>query len=413
MPPSACVLWIVVLAFSASFQLSLAAPAFQPGHQSLHSYTMDARAEYMPTMKPTTSEDLDSTDPSESVPDGKLPPVAEVFKMMAEQSEISFPATSQTVNSPAAPVALSTSTTFAGAQNTESPTRTPQIIGPGIGIADPEARPPGNDAAQPVDNDDHPLPTPIHKFILVGSAMGGIIVFTLLMFLFFKHRTFNAYRKGKNAVQTDAKVSPSYETCKEGELDFSSDSLDSPKFPPPSSTYQPTERQAALLIPPGARVLSRVMNITPNFPRSKFSITSSDFTYSSRSSKNSFRTSMPPVPIVGEETPSELSALLPPSEFFSMPSSPDLRRSLSSRHSRNHSAPIFGHDVSSQAFLASSPGRIRAGDHRKSKSISGLVYTVGRPRSVSASLHRRSTSSKFSQYKGTPPINGFLSAPDS
>jgi hypothetical protein len=237
--------------------------------------------------------------------------------------------------------------------------------------------------------------------------MGGIIFIALCLFLLF-NRHGSMCRREKKTAQTATKISPFYEAKKDDELDHSTDSLVNsvwPKFPS-SENHQLRDKQ---LTPPNPRVISKIMDITPGFPRSRFSITSSDYAHSLRSSTISSDMSMLPLPIV-EQAPPAPPPLLPPSEFFSLPSSPDLRRNLSFGHSRNCSAPIFGHDVSAHGFLAGTTGRIRAGDHRKSKSISGLVYDIGRPGSVSSSSHRRSASSKFSQYKGTPPTNGFLSA---
>ena len=345
----------------------------------------------MAEMQPTN---LDKSGDSDS----NFLPVADMFEMMTAGSEIVLPTSSLAVKSPSATISSSISTTSAAMENTEEST-TPRIIGPG-----PESMPAGSSTAQSMDHDH---PAPIHKLVVIGSVMGGIIAFTLLSFLFFNRR---AFRREKTTELTDTKIVPFYQARK----DFSTDSLNTsawPKFPPPSATYQKRGKQAALLSP---RVVSKVLDITHDFPRSKFSVTSSDYVLSPRSSTNSTNASIPSVPIVGEGAPFAPPALLPPNEFFTLPSSPDLRRSLSSRHSRNHSAPIFGHYVSPQAFLTGVPSKMRAGDHRKSKSISGLVYAVGRrPGSMSASSHRRSTSSKFSQYKGTPPTNGLLSAPDS
>jgi len=61
--------------------------------------------------------------------------------------------------------------------------------------------------------------------------------------------------------------------------------------------------------------------------------------------------------------------LLPPHEFFRLSSGID-----NSRHSRAHSIPLFGHHPIRNHL---EKNRKRAGEHRKSKSISGLVYIVG------------------------------------
>jgi hypothetical protein len=391
MPPLASVLWAAV----AIFQLCLAAPAI-----------------LQPTPIGSTMPPRDLDGANSPVSASGLVPVSEVFKMMSEMSKASLYMTSSTPIVSSVPMLASTSTSSVNIQSTGQPTTVRPVAEPSLVVypppmSGPELAPPHNTSGQPVDHDGH-RPAPIHKLIVIGFVIGGIMLVTLCLFILL-NRHGSKCRREKKTVQT-AKISPFYDARKGDESGYSTDSLVNPvwpKFPPPSATHQPKDKQPGLLVPPNHRVISGIMDITSGFPDSRFSITSSEYTHSLRASTTS-NASMPPLPIIEQAPP----PLLPPSEFFSLPSSPDIRRSLSSGHSRNRSAPIFGHNVSFRGFLTGATGRLRAGDHRKSKSISGLVYDVGRPGSVSASSHRRSTASKFSQYKGTPPTNGFLSASD-
>ncbi|KAE9407902.1 hypothetical protein BT96DRAFT_914268 [Gymnopus androsaceus JB14] len=75
----------------------------------------------------------------------------------------------------------------------------------------------------------------------------------------------------------------------------------------------------------------KVIDIVSDFPRSRFSVTSSDYTHSIRS-VDSNRYLQPVAP------PRQSVPLLTPEEFFSLPSS----TTIASRHSRMGSAPVFG-----------------------------------------------------------------------
>lgn len=404
---SNCVFWIIL----ACSTLCHAAPAPSYDMKALartpvNLKTLHAKRDHFAMMTLPSEHDLDSAD------DIRLLPVSEIFKMMTANSETASPTTLPSVDAPT-PLSSPPSTTSADILMTEIPTTTRRTAGPSLAvISGPESTPPSNTADQSVH--DHPHPAPVDKLIVIGCVLGGMIVLSLLVFLTFNFLVSSVCKREKKIVLSNSKLSPFYKANKEDELDMSTDSVNNstwPKFPPPSATYRQKEKQAGSLGPPTHRVLSKVMDITPGFPRSKFSMTISDYTHSPRSSVNSSVVSMPPIPIVGQ-VPSAAPALLSPSEFFSLSSSSDLRRSLSSGHSRIHSAPIFGHNFTSRALLASTFNKMRAGDHRKSKSISGLVYAVGRLSSVSTYSHRKSTSSKFSHYKGTPPTDGLLSAPN-
>ncbi|KIK68488.1 hypothetical protein GYMLUDRAFT_54114 [Collybiopsis luxurians FD-317 M1] len=74
----------------------------------------------------------------------------------------------------------------------------------------------------------------------------------------------------------------------------------------------------------------RVLDIVTDFPRSRFSITSSDYTHSLRSIDSINQLEAP--------IPRRSVPLLTPQEFFSLASS----TTLTSRHSRTGSAPVFG-----------------------------------------------------------------------
>ncbi|KAJ3783484.1 hypothetical protein GGU10DRAFT_51993 [Lentinula aff. detonsa] len=77
---------------------------------------------------------------------------------------------------------------------------------------------------------------------------------------------------------------------------------------------------------------TRILDIVSDFPRSRFSVTSSDYTHSIRSIDSNHHLDHAVV------SPRRSVPLLTPEEFFSLPSS----TTLISRHSRTGSAPVFG-----------------------------------------------------------------------
>ncbi|KAK1225113.1 hypothetical protein PQX77_011983 [Marasmius sp. AFHP31] len=123
-----------------------------------------------------------------------------------------------------------------------------------------------------------------------------------------------------------------------------------------------------------ARLQNRVIDIVPDFPRSRFSVTSSDL----GSVHDPFQ--------IGEAEDDESDAdthighdaspLLPPAEFFSLPST----STIASRHSRRNSAPVFGrhrrvaglsmasYRLSRAKSLKSKKGTVIS-NHRKSRSV--------------------------------------------
>ncbi|KAG7095366.1 hypothetical protein E1B28_006125 [Marasmius oreades] len=116
-----------------------------------------------------------------------------------------------------------------------------------------------------------------------------------------------------------------------------------------------------------ARLQNRVIDIVPDFPSSRFSVTSSDLgsvheTFQIGEAEEDF----------SSDGRSDVSPLLPPGEFFSLPSS----STIVSRHSRRSSAPVFGR-------------------HRRVAGLSMASYRLSRAKSIKAkanNLHRKSRS---------------------
>ncbi|KAL0576035.1 hypothetical protein V5O48_005942 [Marasmius crinis-equi] len=130
-----------------------------------------------------------------------------------------------------------------------------------------------------------------------------------------------------------------------------------------------------------ARLQNKVIDIVTDFPRSRFSVTSSDL----GSINEAFQ--------IGEAEDSEdefedpciarwdAAPLLSPAEFFSLPST----STISSRHSRRNSAPVFGRhrrvaglSVASYRSSRAKSLRLKSGTaishaHRKSRSVPCVV----------------------------------------
>ncbi|KAJ3985840.1 hypothetical protein F5890DRAFT_1088904 [Lentinula detonsa] len=94
---------------------------------------------------------------------------------------------------------------------------------------------------------------------------------------------------------------------------------------------------------------NRILDIVSDFPRSRFSVTSSDYTHSICSVDSNHHLDHAVV------SPRRSVPLLTPEEFFSLPSS----TTLISRHSRTGSAPVFGHHWG-EGGLNSALGRMQS-----------------------------------------------------
>ncbi|KAJ3814366.1 hypothetical protein F5876DRAFT_62349 [Lentinula aff. lateritia] len=124
---------------------------------------------------------------------------------------------------------------------------------------------------------------------------------------------------------------------------------------------------------------AKVVDIVTDFPRSRFSVTSSDYTHSicSVNSNHHLADTAPSTKIV---------PLLTPEEFFSLPSS----TTIVSRHSRIGSAPVFGHQRREAGFnLAMSRANYEKSDRKLTTRSRAMSMAVVQNRN----LQRRRTKS--------------------
>ncbi|KAG5652796.1 hypothetical protein H0H81_003626 [Sphagnurus paluster] len=347
----------------------------------------------------------------------ELPSVAEVFKMVA--------AAESRAKSPT--VAIAKSPVVAPAPPPPPPPPAPMIAavvpttttpqppahtyrGPGlvvvpkpVVIAEPEADPPvlsavssGPQSTRPVAPQSTqestqppvapPIPTkagpqsanaPARKLIIMGGVIAGLAVLMFFVYVFFV-----AFRKKEEEPQTWTKINspppPSYvdpekhdpspawmllsKSSKSSKSLYSSEdghSLSAESKARSFGAGSGTATGGSGALPPSE---SGVIDIRNSYPRSKFSVCSSEYPTTIASST---RSSGSP-----SDAPNRRcsSGLLPAYEFFCTPS-----ESLDdNHHSRAHSAPVFGHDLHAEI-----PGvMVRSIEHRRSRSVSGLPYTV-------------------------------------
>ncbi|KAJ7126141.1 hypothetical protein C8R44DRAFT_781121 [Mycena epipterygia] len=205
-----------------------------------------------------------------------LPPVAEVFAMMATASSNPSPLPSTTT------LSATTDTVHLGPGLASSPTIERIEILPTTSSTEKADSP-------------HEAPTVAHKFIFVSVVLLSMISLILTIYAFSYHRhqmRINRFSLGESRT-----------FCEEKEKGRSS-----------------------------------VVHITRNFPRSKFSVTSSDYPLSDRSSSSCESDSSSEEDSESDNETYE-RGLMDPAHFFALRSS---SMASSRRHSRGGSAPVFG-----------------------------------------------------------------------
>ncbi|KAG6885416.1 hypothetical protein C0993_001932 [Termitomyces sp. T159_Od127] len=221
------------------------------------------------------------------------------------------------------------------------------------------------DAAKPPSTDVTPHGT-ASRLLMICAVMASLIALMFLVYFILNYRLFAFCRRKKEEADTWTKIAS----------------------PPPPGTYQGAEKEivyqpplsqcsassvyssrtseeptSALNTRSDSTVLEEIIDINSNYPRSKFSLCSSEYPPSIRS-QSSTCSDLTPLP--GEHI--ESSTLAPAYEFYHQPYQP----LEDNRHSRTHSEPIVRSDATEGASLL----LIRAIQHRRSRSISGLTYTV-------------------------------------
>ncbi|KAG5644706.1 hypothetical protein DXG03_007929 [Asterophora parasitica] len=414
------------------------APPFSP-HQELPLFTQAAAWATVHS----TSQDAKGGDGAN--PTYRLPPVAEVFKMIADaESSKRVASKSPPVSTPAPMVAAAlvpTKTTMRSVpQSTEQPQpeHTPYLA-PGLAVVptstanSPPAIPPSpvpqttlpnlppvsqaTSSSAPPGTQVTPSTAglqrngaPARKLIVIGGIMAGLIVLLFIVYVFFDRHIFVCCKRTKDEPEHWTKInSPPPPTRSFNEHMEKSD-IDTVYTPPwmqlsnssSSSQGSPspeTKARSFDLVSACDRDFTPVMDISSSYPRSKFSVCSSEYPASAslasttRTSGASLVSGSHYSPSAESHTPSNnhRSPILPAYEFFCIP----LSESEDNHHMRAHSAPmpIFGHSVVSE-----SPGvMVRSLDHRKSRSVSGLTYTVPPNRGSACSSQQSGSEMEQSQ----------------
>ncbi|KAF8068857.1 hypothetical protein FPV67DRAFT_1668911 [Lyophyllum atratum] len=343
---------------------------------------------------PSLADESQGLQPRQAIPADNsvyhLPPVAEVFRMVAAAESGNAPPVAPPIHNPTPMVAAALTT--APTTTTPAPPNPTYHQGPGplvpTSVADPEAKPPMNSAVPSVPQATANGPAensspPARKLTVLGVVMGGLMVLLLLVYAFVNRRVFAACSRRKKTdpekkwtkVASPPLPPPSFR-------DSAKDALYVPpwsqKFASSWSSEVSQDSSTGLQTPPlGAMVPheTKVLDITSGYPRSKFSVTSSDYPYSLISSA---RTSGPMLPSADGQHTAD-SPLLPAYEFFNLPSNPESFDD--NHHSRAHSVPVFGHAASREFPDV----MVRSGEHRRSRSVSGLAYVVKPPQRESGS----------------------------
>lgn len=245
-------------------------------------------------------------------------------------------------------------------------------------------------------HDPYPYPAPIGKLVILSVIFFSIIGLTIGVALICNAKRVRAYLRPKSLKQPDEESNASSEKFKPTARNSAlppwlrlpsqipnrptiPDRTKVPRVPPP-------------LLPVHADITNRdrghrrkVIDITPEFPRSRFSDSSYADSLGSDSSIEEREPDLDAAPMVVREEDARTSIrrsgvpLMAAEEFFSLPStSESLGRSLS-RHERRSSAPVFGHGRSSfadwEAGLNVEEQRrmvSRSGSARRSRSVSGV-----------------------------------------
>lgn len=359
-----------ILIVSATVRISHAAPA------PFHPYTRPTQTSYIPELA-IRDEELTTVywpyslpgSGDDSNPDN-LPPPSEVLKSMAMLKDADFhePTPTPTPISPSHVTILSVLHMGTILDPTETPYWGPGLVVVPTSASMPESEPSQEGTIAP----ERPNPVPVHKLIVIGSVVGGTIAITLCLFFLVDRRFLALFSRKRRARPTPI---PVHSKDGFGRLNSEKDNSVSPwlRFAPPS-----TSRTAAPIVNEKSTGVGtrpqRVLNITSEEPRSKFSVTSSDYPFTLGSSTPS--SSLSSIDIVdshagGDEVEEEggdivPSPLIPAEESFCVSTSNTQDR----RHSRTHSAPSIGDPPPLNTTVE--VGRwVR--DHRRSKSAAGFL----------------------------------------
>lgn len=349
-----------------------------------------------------------------------LPPVSYVFKMMADGSsavkgsQVFAPSPAEVPSSSIVSPSLEAPTFISEKHLDPTATLPPLFVPSNVGpspvviatsLPSPDLNPTSTPGTVPIvtqpnntNTANRKLSGPTRKLIAIAAVLTGLIALIFMVYILVDRRLFAACCSRKK-VKSDqwTKFAPAAEpdTCENSEkrvvwLPSSARSLLSHGHRiPKSGSY--SEVPCA----PKISSESQIIDISASYPRSKFSVCSSEYPTSIEPSTRSANSVI--ISPCGHHTTD--SPLLPAYEFCCLPSN---HNSLEdNRHSRAHSASVFGHALNTDRLDVT----IRPGEHRRSRSLSGLTYMV-------KSNERRESGSSASDWKGSPPscLDGWSSA---
>ncbi|KAG6919831.1 hypothetical protein DXG01_000336 [Tephrocybe rancida] len=334
---------------------------------------MTSQAHASPTVAPQAlvlppSPTASASSKADSAPVPTSPPSAKIAAALVPTTAIVQPTSQDSYRGPGLVIPSS----IPGVSSTHSLDEPSGVTGPNhpkISSTVPSGEPnPISDATQPTSetvNPSHDASIPHRKLVVIGAAMAGLIVLMFLAYFVLVRRSRRKEEKGASASwkKIDSPPPPGIYYGAEKEVDYQPSTPLSQRSA--SSIYSSQSRvSGSNTVVPGAPA-DDVIDITTNYPRSKFSLCSSEYPVSISSESYARSDSLVHPPLNGEHVD---AALLPTYQFYCQPPEPLEDR----RHSRAYSVPIVAH--------ASTPGTpelmVRAIQHRRSRSVSGLAYTV-------------------------------------
>ncbi|KAG5339782.1 hypothetical protein C0989_003582 [Termitomyces sp. Mn162] len=223
------------------------------------------------------------------------------------------------------------------------------------------------DAAQHTSTDATPHGT-ASRLLMICAVMASLIALMFLVYIILNYRLFAICgRKQEEEEDSWRKIAspPLPGTYQDAEKEIVYQTPRSQLSASSVYSSHPSESPGSVSVS-NARfdsTIPEVIDISLNFPRSKFSICSSEYPASIRSQSS---THSIVAPLHGEQA--DPSTFLPAHGFDCQPPQP----LEDNRHSRTHSEPIVRPDNTGGA----SQLLVRAIHHRRSRSISGLTYTV-------------------------------------
>ncbi|KAG6849775.1 hypothetical protein H0H93_005291 [Arthromyces matolae] len=220
------------------------------------------------------------------------------------------------------------------------------------------------DASHPTESKSHsqkePIPWSPSRLVLICAIMGGLLVFALLGYIAVRKGLFAicaGWRKRKEESEAWTKIdSPSSSgTYQDAEKEIVYTVPSAPSSQRSASSVYSTCETGGSILRADSTVPDEVIDIS--YPRSKFSVSSSEYPISIRSQSSTQSALAVPVNVIDRS--SYVFEYHPPGPLEDP------------RHSKALSEPIVSPDIEQGSCEL-----LRAIQHRRSRSVSGLAYTV-------------------------------------